>query len=135
MKYRQINKITLAIAVGLDIVLLFIPISKIFHTIFYISYYIELAAGYVAFITLYELGVYIMKNEVIKRMICFLSSISYETFLIHHVVIYDIINDTRPMSLHTQCAFVIYSLVYSVAMVWLVHSIVKYIKRKIRKSV
>lgn len=124
IKYREkiINRITFIIAVILDVVLLCVHISDF--------YYIRLVSGYLAFVVLYELGSYIMTNEKIKRPICFLSDISYEVFLVHHLVIGNIISDPRPMSLYTQWAFVVYTVIYSGAMGWLVHSIAKYIMKK-----
>ncbi|MBD5095953.1 MAG: acyltransferase [Lachnospiraceae bacterium] len=127
IKYREkiINRITFIIAVILDVVLLCVHISDF--------YYIRLVSGYLAFVVLYELGSYIMMNEKIKRPICFLSGISYEVFLVHHLVIGNIISDPRPMPLYMQWAFVAYTVIYSVAMGWLVHSIAKYIIKYITK--
>jgi len=93
MKYELWNKIPLTIVSFILFVLLVVI------KIPFLVMYLEKITGISLFFVLSFLGVYAVKNEVLKKVIKLLSAVSYEMFLVHHVVILLVVPFFKPNSI------------------------------------
>jgi peptidoglycan/LPS O-acetylase OafA/YrhL len=92
IKYRRIicNKIVFLIALIIDLVLYFVPVTCGAGIVF------EMLFGIAFFVVLYNVGNIIIKGKALNNFFRFIGSISYQIFLLQHVIILKVFNIYNP---------------------------------------